>query len=49
MAAYFIAKEGLTGSAVTNRILSAASPGLVSDPGLGSQNRLAFNGNPVHD
>ncbi|KAK3376406.1 peptidase S8/S53 domain-containing protein [Lasiosphaeria ovina] len=45
LAAYFIAKEGLSGStAVTNRILSAASVNYVSDV-KGSPNRLAYNAN----
>ncbi|KAI5463872.1 peptidase S8/S53 domain-containing protein [Mariannaea sp. PMI_226] len=43
LAAYFIAKEGLSGSvAVTNRILNAAIPGVVIDP-EGSGNRVAYN------
>ncbi|KAH6999385.1 peptidase S8/S53 domain-containing protein [Ilyonectria destructans] len=44
LAAYFIAKEGLSGSvAVTNRILGAAVIGVVADP-VGSANRVAYNG-----
>lgn len=44
LAAYFIAKEGLSGSvAVTNRILGAAVTGVVADP-EGSANRVAYNG-----
>lgn len=43
LAAYFIAKEGLSGSAVSNRILSAAVAGVVADP-QGSWNRAAYNG-----
>ncbi|KAH7137708.1 peptidase S8/S53 domain-containing protein [Dactylonectria macrodidyma] len=43
LAAYFIAKEGLSGStAVTNRILNAAVAGVVADP-VGSWNRVAYN------
>ncbi|KAM5350432.1 hypothetical protein ACJ41O_006937 [Fusarium nematophilum] len=43
LAAYFIAKEGLSGSvAVTNRILSAAVTGVVGDA-EGSANRVAYN------
>ncbi|KAK3317299.1 peptidase S8/S53 domain-containing protein [Cercophora scortea] len=43
LAAYFIAKEGLSGSAaVTSRILSASTAGVVVDP-AGSPNRLAYN------
>ncbi|KNB07705.1 hypothetical protein FOXG_08795 [Fusarium oxysporum f. sp. lycopersici 4287] len=43
LAAYFISKEGIRGSAaVTQRILTAAIPNVVSDPN-GSNNRLAYN------
>ncbi|KAF9771208.1 hypothetical protein IL306_011161 [Fusarium sp. DS 682] len=43
LAAYFISKEGIRGSAaVTTRILSAAIPNVVFDPN-GSNNRLAYN------
>jgi subtilisin family serine protease len=43
LAAYFIAKENLSGSsAVTARILSSATSGVVRDP-QGSWNRLAYN------
>lgn len=43
LAAYFIAAEGLSGSsAVTNRILGAATPGIVGDP-RGSPNLFAYN------
>ncbi|EMT60930.1 Cuticle-degrading protease [Fusarium odoratissimum] len=43
LAAYFISKEGIRGSAaVTQRILKAAIPNVVSDPN-GSNNRLAYN------
>ncbi|KAK3987322.1 peptidase S8/S53 domain-containing protein [Cladorrhinum sp. PSN332] len=43
LAAYFIAKEGLSGSvAVTNRIIGASVKNAVRDP-VGSQNRLAYN------
>ncbi|KAF4339199.1 alkaline protease 1 [Fusarium beomiforme] len=43
LAAYFISKEGIRGSvAVTQRILSASIPDVVSDPN-GSNNRLAYN------
>ncbi|KAK7421441.1 hypothetical protein QQX98_002139 [Neonectria punicea] len=43
LAAYFIAKEGLSGSvAVTNRIIGAAITGLVGDA-QGSANRVAYN------
>ncbi|KAK4166890.1 peptidase S8/S53 domain-containing protein [Cladorrhinum sp. PSN259] len=43
LAAYFIAKEGLSGStAVTNRIIAASLKNVVRDP-VGSQNRLAYN------
>ncbi|KAK4185640.1 peptidase S8/S53 domain-containing protein [Podospora australis] len=45
LAAYFIAKENLSGSvAVTNRILGVASTGYIRDP-QGSWNRLAYNAN----
>ena len=43
LAAYFIAKEGLSGSVdVTDRILSAAVSDVVGDP-QGSWNRVAYN------
>lgn len=43
LAAYFIAKEGLSGStAVTNRIIAASIKSVVRDP-VGSYNRLAYN------
>ncbi|KAK4204619.1 peptidase S8/S53 domain-containing protein [Triangularia verruculosa] len=43
LAAYFIAKENLSGStAVTNRIFGASVTGVVGDP-KGSWNRLAYN------
>jgi subtilisin family serine protease len=43
LAAYFIAKEGLSGSvAVTNRILAAGISGVVGDNG-GSANLVAYN------
>jgi subtilisin family serine protease len=43
LAAYFIAKEGLSGSvAVTNRILTAAVSGVVGDA-AGGANRVAYN------
>ncbi|KAF5722007.1 alkaline protease 1 [Fusarium mundagurra] len=42
LAAYFIAKEGLSGSAVSNRIFNAAVAGVVVDP-EGSSNRVAYN------
>ncbi|EWZ27754.1 peptidase S8/S53 domain-containing protein [Fusarium oxysporum Fo47] len=43
LAAYFISKEGIQGSAaVTNSILSAAVTNVVADP-QGSNNRLAYN------
>ncbi|KPM36185.1 hypothetical protein AK830_g10384 [Neonectria ditissima] len=42
LAAYFIAKEGLSGAAVANRIFSAAITGLVSDAG-GGADRVAYN------
>ncbi|KAM7204232.1 Peptidase S8/S53 domain containing protein [Naviculisporaceae sp. PSN 640] len=44
LAAYFIAKEGLSGSAVANRIISASIKNQVGDA-AGSQNRLAYNAN----
>ncbi|KAF5018461.1 hypothetical protein F66182_9558 [Fusarium sp. NRRL 66182] len=45
LAAYFISKEGIQGSAnVTKRILSAALVDQIIDP-LTSKNRLAYNGN----
>ncbi|KAF4432691.1 putative endopeptidase K [Fusarium austroafricanum] len=43
LAAYFVSKEGIKGSAVTQRILKAAIAGKVADP-QGSNNRLAYNG-----
>lgn len=43
LAAYFIAKENLSGStAVTNRIIAASIKNVVGDA-AGSYNRLAYN------
>ncbi|KAL5603548.1 hypothetical protein FOVSG1_006298 [Fusarium oxysporum f. sp. vasinfectum] len=45
LAAYFISKQGIQGSAaVTTRILGASLAGYIIDAG-GSNNRLAYNAN----
>ncbi|KAK3934004.1 peptidase S8/S53 domain-containing protein [Diplogelasinospora grovesii] len=44
LAAYFIGKEGLTGAAVTNRMIGAATTGTVGNPN-GSPSRVAYNAN----
>jgi subtilisin family serine protease len=46
LAAYLIALEGLSSpSAVASRIVALSTTGRVSNPGSGSVNRIAYNGN----
>lgn len=45
LAAYLMAYEGLTSpSAVVSRIIELSTTGVVTNPGSGSSNRLAYNG-----
>lgn len=46
LSAYLIALEGLSSpGAVANRLLALATNGVITNPGAGSPNRLAYNGN----
>lgn len=49
LAAYFIARDGLTGAAVAQKILAVATDGVLGTASLeGSPNKLAFNDSPNH-
>lgn len=49
LAAYFIARDGLTGAAVAQKILAVATNGVIGPGSLeNSPNKLAFNDSPNH-
>lgn len=45
---YLMSREGLTGPGnLAERVRGLGTKGKVKDPGAGSQNLIAFNGNPA--